>query len=489
MTVPPPALGSQPPEEAPVTRRSSELLMIAFALGIVAFAFASVAFSLKGQHPSTIIGYIVAYSALIVGAHLAVRKWAPYADPLLLPIATVLNGLGLVMIYRLNQVGRYGNPGPVNTSGQIIPITTLGSSATLTQVIYTLIGIGVFVLVLWRIKDIKVLQPYTYVLGLAGLVLIALPALLPGSISGVADTSAKIQISIGGFSVQPEEFGKLLLAASFASYLMEHGQQLSLLTDKWLFFKMPRRKDLAPILVVWALSMLLLIFESDIGTSAVFMGLFVAMLYIATSRRSWVVIGLGMFIAGAFLAATLVSHVGLRFSVWLHPFTYNNLQNINTGQPSYQPVQGLYGMANGGLLGRGLGGGQPWWTPLVQSDFIFTAFGEELGLAGVMALLLLYGLFVQRGLRTALLAKDEYSKLLASGLAFMFALQVFVIVGGVTRLIPDTGITTPFLSQGGSSLVASWLLTAAIARMSDSARRPAPRPIQDEGMTQVVSLR
>jgi cell division protein FtsW (lipid II flippase) len=489
MTVPPPALGSQPPEEAPVTRRSSELAMTAFALGIVAFAFASVALSLKGQHPSTIIEYIVAYSAIIAGAHLAVRKFAPYADPLLLPIATVLNGLGLVMIYRLNQVGRYGNPGPTTTSGQIIPISTLSSSATLTQVIYTLLGIGVFVVFLWRIKDIKVLQPYTYVLGLAGLVLIALPALLPGSISGVADTSAKIQINIGGFSVQPEEFGKLLLAASFASYLMEHGQQLSLLTDKWLFFKMPRRKDLAPILVVWALSMLLLIFESDIGTSAVFMGLFVAMLYIATSRRSWVVIGLGMFIVGAFLAATLVSHVGLRFSVWLHPFTYNNLENRLTGQPSYQPVQGLYGMANGGLLGRGLGGGQPWWTPLVQSDFIFTAFGEELGLAGVMALLLLYGLFVQRGLRTALLAKDEYSKLLASGLSFMFALQVFVIVGGVTRLLPDTGITTPFLSQGGSSLVASWLLVAAIARMSDTARRPAPRPIQDEGMTQVVSLR
>jgi cell division protein FtsW (lipid II flippase) len=489
MTIPPPALGSQPPEEAPVTRRSSELAMTAFALGIVAFAFASVAFSLKGQHPATVIEYIVAYSAIIVGAHLSVRKFAPYADPLLLPIVTVLNGLGLVMIYRLNQVGRYGNPGPTSTSGQIIPITTLGPSDTLSQVIYTLIGIGVFVLFLWRIKDIKVLQPYTYVLGLAGLVLIALPAMLPASISGVADTSAKIQITIGGFSVQPEEFGKLLLAASFASYLMEHGQQLSLLTDKWLFFKMPRRKDLAPILVVWALSMLLLIFESDIGTSAVFMGLFVAMLYIATSRRSWVVIGLGMFIAGAWLAAKLVSHVGLRFSVWLHPFAYNNLQNAATGQPSYQPVQGLYGMANGGLLGKGLGGGQPWWTPLVQSDFIFTAFGEEIGLAGVMALLLLYGLFVQRGLRTALLAKDEYSKLLASGLAFMFALQVFVIVGGVTRLIPDTGITTPFLSQGGSSLVASWLLTAAIARMSDSARRPAPRPIQDEGMTQVVSLR
>jgi cell division protein FtsW (lipid II flippase) len=487
MTAPSPAVGSQPPEEAAVTRRSTELLMTAFGLAIVALAFTATALSLKGQHPSTIIGYIVSYCVIIMGAHLAVRKFAPYADPLLLPIATLLNGLGLVMIYRLNQAGRNGNLGAPGQSGSPLPISTLGSSATVTQVIYTVLGVAVFVLFLWLIKDIKVLQPYTYILGLAGLVLIALPALLPGSISGVADTSAKIQINIGGFSVQPEEFGKLLLAASFASYLMEHGQQLSLLTDKWLFFKMPRRKDLAPIFVVWALSMLLLIFESDIGTSAVFMGLFVAMLYIATGRRSWAILGFVMFLIGAFAAATLVSHVGQRFSIWLHPFTTANL--VQGTQPSYQTAQGLYGMANGGLLGRGLGGGQPFWTPLVQSDLIFTAFGEELGLAGVMALLLLYGLFVQRGLRTALLAKDEYSKLLASGLAFMFALQVFVIVGGVTRVIPLTGITTPFLSQGGSSLVASWLLVAAIARMSDTARRPAPRPIQDEGMTQVVSLR
>ena len=487
MTMPSPAVGSQPPEEAPPGRRSTELWMVLFAFGIVAFAFASTAFSLKGQHPSTFVEYMIAFVAAIGGAHLAIRKWAPYADPLLLPIATVLNGLGLVMIYRLNQVGRNGNAGPYNDAGHLVPIRTLGSSATVTQIIYTVLGVGVFVLFLWLIKDIRILQPYTYVLGLAGMGLIAIPALLPRSISGVADTGAKIQISIGAFTVQPEEFGKLLLAASFASYLVVNGRKLSLLTEKWLFFSLPRRRDLAPILVIWAVSMLLLIFESDIGTSAVFMGLFVAMLYIATSRRSWVVLGFGMFIAGAFLAATLVSHVGQRFTVWLHPFSAQNL--LDGSQPSYQPVQGLYGMANGGLLGKGLGGGQPFWTPLVQSDFIFTAFGEELGLTGVMALLLLYGLLVQRGLRTALLVKDEYSKLLASGLSFMFALQVFVIVGGVTRLIPDTGITTPFLSQGGSSLVASWLLVAVLARLSDAARRPAPRPIQDEGMTQVVSLR
>jgi cell division protein FtsW (lipid II flippase) len=479
MTMPSPALGSQPPEEAPATRRSTELLMTLFACGLVAFAFASTAFSLKGQSPSKIISYLVAFTVIVMCAHLAVRRWAPYADPLLLPIATALNGLGIVMIYRLAQVDHNGNA----SSG--VPVFGINGSSTATQLIYTVLGVAICIAFLAFIKDIKVLQPYIYILGLVGLFLIAIPALLPASISGVHGTNAKIQVSLGGFSFQPEEFGKLLLAASFASYLVLNGRQLSLLTEKWWIFSLPRRRDLAPIAVVWSLSMLLLIFEGDIGTSAVFMGLFVAMLYVATGRRSWAIFGFLLFIAGAVVAAAIVSHVGVRFSAWLHPFSPANLANGT----SFQLIQGLYGMGNGGLLGKGLGGGQPFWTPLVQSDFIFTAFGEELGLAGVMAMLILYGLFVQRGLRTAMLVKDDYSKLLASGLSFMFALQVFVIVGGVTRLIPLTGITTPFLSQGGSSLVASWLLVAALARISDAARRPAPKPIQDEGMTQVVSLR
>ena len=479
--MPSPALGDQPPDEA-AGRRSTEMWMMLFACGIVAFAFASTAASLKDQRLSTIVEYMIAFLVIVFGAHLAVRRWAPYADPLLLPIATVLNGLGIVMIYRLNQAGRDGN---ASANGQ--PISTLSHSATTTQIIYSVIGVVVLVVFLALIKDIKALQPYTYIFGLAGLFLIAVPALLPSSISGVAGTGAKIQVSIGGFSVQPEEFGKLLLAASFASYLVVNGRKLSLLTEKWWIFSLPRRRDLAPILVVWALSMLILVFESDIGTSAVFMGLFVAMLYIATGRRSWAILGFLLFVAGAFLTAKLVPHVGVRFSVWQHPFSNANL--LQGSQPSYQSAQGLYGMGNGGLLGKGLGNGQPFWTPLVQSDEIFTAFGEELGLTGVMAMLLLYGLFVQRGLRTAMLVKDDYSKLLASGLSFMFALQVFVIVGGVTDLIPLTGITTPFLSQGGSSLISSWLLVAVLARLSDTARRPAPKPIQDEGMTQVVSLR
>ena len=237
------------------------------------------------------------------------------------------------------------------------------------------------------------------------------------------------------------------------------------------------------MLIVWAVSLLVLIFESDIGTSALFMGLFVAMLYIATQRTSWLLIGFLLFVAGAYTASKLFSHVGERFQIWLHPFSGNNPFGN-----AYQLVQGLYGMASGGILGKGLGAGQPYLTPLAQSDFITTAFGEEIGLTGLMAILLLYGLIVQRGLATSLAVKDPFAKILAGGLSFMLALQVFVIVGGVTRLIPLTGITTPFLAQGGSSLLGSWMLIALLMRLSDTARRPAPQPMQDEGMTQVVNL-
>jgi cell division protein FtsW (lipid II flippase) len=481
--MPSPALGSQPPEEAQTGRRSTELSMLLFVCGLVAFAFANVGFSLKGQHPTKFVEYMVVFIAVIGCAHLALRRWAPYADPLLLPLGALLNGLGIVMIYRLHEVGRDGNPGP---DGQTLG--TLSSSAVSLQIVYTVIGVGCFVAFLVFIKEPRVLQRYTYILGLIGVFLIALPAFLPTSISGVAGTGAKIQIAIPGLgSIQPEEFAKLALAASFAGYLVAKREVLSLAGKRVLGVDLPRGRDMGPIAAVWLVSLLLLVSESDIGTSAVFMGLFVAMIYIATSRTSWLLIGFGAFVVGAFLTAALVAHVGQRFSVWLHPFSTANL--INPPQLSYQTVQGLYGMANGGLLGRGLGNGQPFWTPLVQSDFIFTAFGEELGLAGAMALLLIYGLIVQRGLRTALMIKDPYSKLLAGGLSFMLALQVFVIVGGVTRLIPLTGITTPFLSQGGSSLVASWILIAVLARLSDTARRPPPRPIQEEGLTQVVSIK
>jgi cell division protein FtsW (lipid II flippase) len=456
--------------------------MLLFAYGVVAFAFLNVGLSLKGQHFSTIAVDMIAFAVVTLFGHLAMRRWAPYADPLLLPLATMINGIGVVFIYRLSQVGKYGNPGnPGTKTGLAVPVAT---SATMLQIVYSLIGIGCFIAVLKFIAEPRVLQRYTYILGLAGMFLIALPAFLPSSISGVANTGAKIQISIGGFSLQPGEFGRLALAMFFAGYLVAKQDVLTLAGRRVLGIDLPRGRDLGPIVAVWLLSLLLLVFESDVGMSAVFMGLFVAMLYIATSRTSWLLLGFIMFVVGALAASNLFSHVGERFDIWLHPFTAANVNGH-----SYQLVQGLYGLANGGLLGNGLGAGQPFWTPLVQSDLVFTGIGEEIGLAGLVALLLMYGLIVQRGLRTALMVKDPYSKLLAGGLSFMFALQIFVIVGGVTRLIPLTGITTPFLSQGGSSLIANWALLGILARLSDTARRPAPRPIQDEGLTQVVSLK
>jgi cell division protein FtsW (lipid II flippase) len=481
LTMPSPAVGSEPSEELAAGRRRTELSMLLFVFAVVAFALINVELSLKGQSASTFFEYVIAFVVITMAAHLAVRRWAPYADPLLVPLSSLLSGLGIVMMYRLSEVGRSGNPG---NGG---PIFGVSPSAGTVQIFYSAIGIGCFIAFLAFVKEPRVMQRYTYILGLVGFVLIALPAVLPDSISEVADTTAKVQISLGGFTIQPEEFGKIALAASFAGYLVARREVLALAGKRVLGIDLPRGRDIGPIAVVWLLSLLLLVFESDIGTSAVFMGLFVAMLYIATSRTSWLLIGFFGFVAGAFLAAKLVAHVGVRFSVWLHPFSPQNL--TQGAEPSYQVVQGLYGMANGGLLGRGLGGGQPFWTPVIQSDMVFTAFGEEIGLAGVMALLLIYGLIVQRGLRTALMVKDPYSKLLAGGLSFMFALQVFVIVGGTTRLIPLAGIPTPFISEGGSALVANWILIAILIRLSDTARRPAPRPIQDEGLTQVVSLK
>lgn len=473
---------AEPAVSLPRGRRRTELLMLLFAVAVVLFAYANVGLGLNGKVPSGLLGYGLAFAILVGIAHLAVRRLAPWADPLLLPLAALLNGLGIVMIYRLQLSGRSGNPGN--------QIRTLSASATGTQVLYSAIGIGAFIAVLVFIKEIRVLQRYTYTLGAAGLVLLALPA-VPGMPNAeVAGTGAKIQIGIGGFTLQPEQFAELALAVFFAGYLVTKRDVLALAGRRFLGIDLPRARDLGPVLIAWGVSLLLLVFESDIGTSALFFGLFVAMLYIATQRTSWLLIGVLLFVFGAWVASLLFSHVGARFTAWLHPFTAANVFcNPAPGThcvSSYQLVQGLYGMGVGGILGTGLGHGQPYFTPLVQSDFIMTGFGEELGLTGLMAMLLIFGLIVQRGLRAAVAVRDPFAKLLAGGLSFVLALQVFIIVGGVTNLIPLTGITTPFLSQGGSSLIATWALIGLLMRISDTARRPAPQPIQDEGMTQVV---
>jgi cell division protein FtsW (lipid II flippase) len=474
-----PTLGGVVP--LPRGRRGAELIMLIFSLAVVLFAYASVGFGLNGKLPSGIITYGLSFALIIGIAHIAVRRLAPWADPLLLPLAALLNGLGIVMIYRLQESGRNGNPGN--------PISTMSSSTTALQVVWSAVGIAVFIAVLALVKQPRTLQRYTYTLGAIGLVLLVIPAVLPNSMSEI--NGAKVWIIVGGFELQPGEFAKLALAVFFAGYLVTKRDVLSLAGRRVLGVDLPRARDLGPVLIAWGASLLILVFETDIGTSALFFGLFVVMLYVATQRTSWLLIGITLFVGGALAAAKLFSHVGQRFTIWLHPFKYANVfcgsPSVHVAcVPSYQLAQGLYGLGYGGIFGTGLGHGQPYFTPLVQSDFIITAFGEELGLTGLMALLLIYGLIVERGLRAAIAVRDPFSKLLASGLAFTVALQVFVIVGGATRLIPLTGITTPFLSQGGSSLVASWILIAVLMRISDTARRPAPQPIQEEGMTQVV---
>src|SRR6266487_2253304 len=467
--------GAQAAPGAPVAmsrgRRSTELLMLTFAVGVVLAAYASAGLGLNGKLPAGLIEYGLAFAALVFVAHLAVRRLAPWADPLMLPLAALLNGLGIVMIYRLQESGRNGNPG--------LAISTLTSHAALYQLMWTVVGVGCFVATLVVIRQPRVLQRYTYTLGTIGLILLAIPALLPASLSSV--NGAKVWILLGGFSIQPGEFARIALAIFFAGYLVTKRDVLSLAGRRVLGLDLPRGRDLGPVLVIWAASLLILIFESDLGTSALFFGLFIAMLYVATQRTSWMLIGIALFLAGAAAASALIPHVHERFTIWLHPFA-----GSNPSGSAYQLVQGLEGMAFGGVFGTGLGQGQPFHTPLVQSDFIITGFGEELGLTGLMALLLIFGLMVQRGLRASIAVRDPFAKLLAGGLAFVLALQVFIIVGGVTQLIPLTGITTPFLSQGGSSLVASWIVIALLMRVSDAARRPPPQPIQDEGLTQVV---
>jgi cell division protein FtsW (lipid II flippase) len=330
------------------------------------------------------------------------------------------------------------------------------------------------------LRDHRVLSRYTYIAMAFGLVLLLLP-LFP--IIGKTINGSRIWVGLGPLSFQPGELAKIALTVFFAGYLVTARDSLSLVGRKILAMQLPRGRDLGPLLVVWGASLAVLVFERDLGTSLLFFGLFVGLLYVATERISWVVIGLLLFLGGAFMAWTVFAHVQRRVDIWLHPFAADMLP-IST-----QIVQGIFGMASGGLLGTGLGEGRPYSVYASESDMIFASMGEELGLTGLFAILILYILIVERGLRTAIGVRDGFGKLLATGLAFSMALQCFVVVGGVTRVIPLTGLTLPFLAYGGSSLLSNWMIIAILLRISDSARRPAAEvdgpvfdaPVPDEG--------
>lgn len=479
-------------------RRSAQLAMLIFAMIITIAGFAQVGLARDGHLPVGMYGYGFVLAVLAAAAYAVVARFAPYADPLLLPLAVFLNGIGLAMIYRLD----------LNTSQDMKDAIAAGKKVTYfgpstnAQIEWTALGFIFFAVTLLVLRDVKILQRYIYTIGALGLFFLALPGFLPASISGAL--GAKIWIRIGSISIQPGEFSKLALVAFFAGYLVNKRQALSIVGKKLGPLNLPRGRDLGPILVIWLICLGVLALENDFGTAILFFGLFVSMLYIATERFEWVAIGV-VLLAFASLLAPLVPHVSQRISTWLNPKEYfdggcridGKIVNQTPiadclhkgGQyiaDSGQLMRGLFSMGQGGVLGTGLGQGEPWRTPLSYSDFIFTSFGEELGLTGLMVILLAYALIVQRGMKAAIATKDNFAKLFAGGVSFVFALQVFVIVGGVTRLIPLTGLTTPFLAQGGSSLLANWILIAILIRISDTARRPAPQPIQDEGMTQVV---
>ncbi|NEB79700.1 FtsW/RodA/SpoVE family cell cycle protein [Streptomyces sp. SID14478] len=456
------------------SRRNTELALLAFAVVIPVFAYANVGLAIDGSLPAGLLGYGLGLGLLAGVAHLVVRKFAAYADPLLLPLATLLNGLGLVVIWRLDQSDRLQRLGKL-AYGAFSPSAP-------KQLLYSAIGIALFVAVLMFLKDHRILQRYTYISMVGAIILLLLP-LVPGL--GQNIFGAKIWIHIGGFSIQPGEFAKIVIAIFFAGYLMVKRDALALASRRFMGLYLPRGRDLGPIIVVWAMSILILVFETDLGTSLLFFGMFVVMLYVATERTSWIVFGLLMSAVGAVSVASFEPHVQERVDAWLNPFS----DSVIASTGSDQIAQSLMAFGSGGVLGTGLGQGN---SDLIgfaaNSDFVLATYGEEMGLAGVMAVLLIYGLIVERGVRTALAARDPFGKLLAVGLSGAFAIQVFVVAGGVMGLIPLTGMTMPFLAYGGSSVIANWALIGILIRISDTARRPAPSPAPspDAEMTQVV---
>lgn len=449
------------------TGRNAELGLLAFAMVIVAIFGATAEANQLDEVTPTFWTVAALLSILFLGLHVVVRFFAPHADPVLLPTVALINGLGVAFLRRLNIQDALEADRPIpgvfgDTAGR--------------QLMWTLIALVLAAVLLIVVRDHKVVSRYAYTLGLAGIVLVMLPAVLPASIS--ERNGARLWVQIGSFSFQPGEFAKIALVSFFAYYLVRKREVLSLASRRFLGIDFPRGRDLGPVVTVWLLSLLVLVFEKDLGTALLYFGLFIVTLYVATERASWLIIGLLLFFGGVYVAYLLGASVGGPFanfydraSVWLHPF---DSEEYNRVGGSYQLVQSLLGFGTGGLFGTGPGAGSPDFVPEYETDMIYSGLGEEIGLFGLTALLVLYLLIVQRGLRAALGVRDSFGKLIAGGLSFTLGLQVFVILGGVTGLIPLTGQTTPFLSAGGSSLMANWLLIAMLLRISDAARQPAP---------------
>ena len=436
---------------ARATGRWAEVGLLVVALVIGLGGFVLTALNRTGSSPAQILQLGGALVAVAVVVHLWVRRTAPWADPVLLPTAVALNGLGLAMIQRLDlSYERLGQP----------------HGYAPKQAMWTGIGVVLFCAVL-VVRDYRLLRRWDRWAMWGGLAFLILP-FVPGL--GQSINGAQIWIHLGPMSFQPAELTKVALAIFFASYLVSNRDNLALAGRRILFLNLPRARHLGPLMIVWGVSILVLVAQRDLGSSVLLFGLFVVTLYVATDRPSWLILGGLLFVPAAWFAATHLNHVHQRITAWLNamdPAVYDAQGG------SWQLVMGLFGMASGGVLGSGWGAGYPNLVTFANSDFIIASIGEELGLTGTLAILILYLLLIERGLRTAMSLRDGFGKLLAVGLSFTIAIQVFVVVGGVTRLIPLTGLTMPFLAYGGSSLVANWMILALLVRLSDAARRPA----------------
>ena len=432
----------------PAKLRNLELVLLVFAFATVGASIALVELGALGSVQAPVLALGAGLGVITLVIHVALRFAAPQADPFLLPISTLLNGLGIAEIYRLDI--------SKNLSGW--------EAAGVRQIAWTAMAMLLALAVLLLIRNHRVLQRYSYIAMFVGIVLLLLP-MLPGI--GQTINGARLWIRFGSFNFQPGELAKIALAIFFAGYLVTARDSLSLVGRKFLGMRFPRVRDLGPILVIWLAAMAVLVFQRDLGTALLFFGLFLVMIYVATGRLSWVILGLGLFVGGALIASRVLGYVGGRFASWLDAF---NPKIYDAVGGSYQLVQGIFGLAHGGLIGTGWGQGSPGIVPLAESDYIIASLGEELGLAGLFAILALYLLFVSRGFRIGFVGQDDFGRLLGVGLSFVIALQVFIVLGGVTRVIPLTGLTTPFLAAGGSSLVANWIIVALLLRLSDSVR-------------------
>ncbi|SFC18081.1 FtsW/RodA/SpoVE family cell cycle protein [Streptomyces aidingensis] len=443
-------------------RRNTELVLVLFAWLIGVFGHAAAGLALTDEIPSGLPPYALGLGALALAAHLAVRRFARHADPVILPVTVLLCGLGLVLMDRLDH--SYAIRFPDNYQG--LPVAP-------DQVIWTVIGVAVMVTVLIVLKHHRLLQRYTY-LGMAvSMVLLVLPAFF-----GADQFGAKRWISLGPMSVQPGEFVKVMICVFFASYLMANRDALALAGRRFLGLALPRGRNAGPVLLVWGVSLIVLFYERDLGTSLIFFGVFVVMLYIATERTSWVALGLVMAVGGSAAVAATQYHVKARIAAWLDPMSiYLPEDQRPPGVISDQLAQSLFAFGAGDLTGTGLGQGHSYLIGFAgRSDFILATAAEELGLAGVTLILLCYVLLIWRGMSAAMKVTDPFGKLLAAGLSSVLALQVFVVAGGVSGLIPLTGKALPFLAQGGSSTVANFLLIGLLIKMSDAAGQAATLP-------------